>query len=145
MARMIPPHIDPRCSSPGEKEIFIRLRDDPGAADWIVLHSLAVAQHANLISGEIDFVVIIPTKGVLCLEVKACSRLTRNCGEWFYGSETRGDPRGPFRQASEAMHSIRRRIAEVRPDLFRIVFWSAVLFPYVPFRDKSGEWHAWQV
>jgi ATP:corrinoid adenosyltransferase len=145
MARMIPPHIDPQCSSPGEKEIFVRLRDDPGTKEWIVLHSLAVAQHTHLISGELDFVILIPSKGVLVIEVKACSKLARKRGEWFYGSNTKGDPRGPFKQASEAMHSLRRRVTESRPDLSRIAFWSAVLFPYIPFKENSGEWHPWQV
>lgn len=145
MARMIPPHIDPGCSSPGEKEIFLRIRDDPGTNNWTVLHSLAVAQHKNLISGEIDFVILVPGKGVLCVEVKACWKLARSHGEWFYGRTSKGDPRGPFRQASDAMHSVRQRIAELRPDLSRILFWSAVIFPYLSFKQESGEWHTWQV
>jgi hypothetical protein len=145
MARMIPAHLDPACGSPGEREIFRRLRDDPATKDWIVLHSLDVPHHITQVSGEIDFVVIVPSKGVLCIEVKACSRLSRNNGEWFYGSAAKGDPRGPFKQASTAMHSLRSRLAQERPDLSRVIFWTAVIFPYVPFPYKPEEWHAWQV
>lgn len=142
---MIPPYISPACPSPGEQEIFRRLKKDPETSSWIVLHSLDIADHVRQISGEADFVVIIPAKGVLCLEVKACSSLRRENGQWFYGLETRPDARGPFRQASEAMHSIRKRVIEKRPDFSHIVFWSAVIFPFVEFSVRSEEWHPWQV
>lgn len=147
MARMIPSIIDSTCSSPGEREIFQRLRDDPATEGWTVLHSLDVAEHRKQISGEIDFVAIIPSKGVLCIEVKACSKLEREeeTGLWFYGSDRKGDPRGPFKQVSDSMHSIREYVVKQRPDLSRVVFWSAVVFPYVPFSDASNEWHSWQV
>ncbi len=142
---MIPPVIDPDCPSLGEKEVFRRLRSDPATRDWIVLHSLDVANHRRQISGEIDFLIIVPSKGVLCLEVKAHSRIRRQQGFWYYGSRSERDPRGPFKQVAGAMHSIRERVARRRPDLSGIVFWSAVLFPYAPFRESSEEWHPWQV
>ena len=80
MARMIPPQIPIDCKSPGEREIFNRLKQDPATSNWIALHSLDVAEHVTQIWGEIDFVVVVPYKGVLCLEVKACNKLIRNDG-----------------------------------------------------------------
>lgn len=142
---MIPPSISPSCVSPGEREIYQRLKNDPETSGWTVLHSLDIADHVRQVSGEADFVVIIPSKGVLCIEVKACSSLRRENGQWFYGLDNRPDARGPFRQASEAMHSIRKRIIEARPDFSHIVFWSAVVFPFVEFSVESDEWHSWQV
>ena len=142
---MIPPDIHPGCASPGEHEIFRRLKDSPGTQNWIVLHSLDVSNHLKRISGEIDFVVIVPSKGVLCLEVKACSQLRRKNGMWYYGSSTNPDFRGPFKQAAEAMHSIRKKLSERRPDLAGVVFWSAVIFPYIAFSASSSEWREWQV
>lgn len=145
MAIMIPSCVSEGCSSPGEREVFRRLRDDPGTSGWIVLHSLDVANHSSQVAGEIDFVVIIPNKGILCLEVKACSTLRREGGLWYYGAQAKPDPRGPFKQASEAMHSLRQRLVAKNPGLSRVVFWSAVIFPYIRFTAKSGEWHEWQV
>ncbi len=142
---MIPPLLYPGCPSPGESEIFRRLKDDPGASDWIVLHSLDIANHRKQVAGEADFVVIVPHKGVLCLEVKASKSVSRSGGRWFYGHNPKPDLRGPFKQASEAMHSIRQRLASRKPKLGRVVFWSAVVFPYAPFPAESGEWHPWQV
>ncbi len=145
MARMIPPAIPPSCSSPGEKEIFARLKNEPGTQDWIVLHSLDISHHVRQVVGEADFVVIVPALGVLCLEVKACHSLRRSNGLWYYGSDLQGDPRGPFKQASEAMHSLRQQVLRIEPSLSRVPFWSAVAFPYFDFDTASDEWHSWQV
>ena len=144
MARMFPAEIFSGCPSPGEREVFERLKES-NTPDWIVLHSLDLAHHVRQVSGEADFVVIVPSKGVLCLEVKACRRLSRNETGWIYGSETVPDPRGPFRQASEAMHSIRTRLLKKRPGFAHVLFWSAVVFPYVDFNVRSDEWRDWQV
>lgn len=65
MSIMYPPQIYSGTKSLGEIEIFNRLQSDPDTKDWIVLHSLDMAEHRSQISGEIDFVVIIPDKGIL--------------------------------------------------------------------------------
>lgn len=145
MARMIPAVLDPSTRSPGERELFIRFRDDPSTQGWIVLHSLLLADHPTRVSGEADFVVIVPTRGVVVIEVKACRSLRVEGGMWHYGRQEEPDPRGPFRQAAEAMHSIRAYVHRLRPDLDGVVYWSAVVFPYVPFNMPSEEWHTWQV
>jgi len=142
---MIPPEIVDDCTSPGERDVFYRLRDGEGTADWIVLHSFGIAQHSRQVAGEIDFVVIIPGLGVLCLEVKGCSSLHRSEGLWYYGTSMKGDARGPFRQAAEAMHSLRKGLLTRHADLAETVFWSAVVFPYIPIEQDSPEWHDWQV
>ena len=145
MAKMIPPTYHSNTSSKGEIEIFLRLTNDTMTKDWIVLHSLDIANHQKQISGEIDFIVIIPRKGALCLEVKACHHLERHEGQWYYGTSTIPDMRGPFKQASQAMHSIRKKLVSRDRSLSGILFWSAVIFPYIPFAVQSEEWHSWQV
>jgi len=92
-----------------------------------------------------DFLVIIPNQGVLCLEVKAAHSIKRTDGMWYYGNDPIGDSRGPFKQAAEGMHSLRTRIVSQVPSFSRIAFWSAVVFPYCSFEEKSPEWHPWQV
>ncbi len=145
MARMIPPEILDDCSSTGEREVFYHLRNGVGTDDWIVLHSLGVAQHDRQVEGEIDFLIMIPKLGVLCLEVKGCTSLHRSEGLWYYGTSKKGDTRGPFRQAAEAMYSLRSRLLTEHKDLGDTVFWSAVVFPFIPFEKDSPEWHSWQV
>ncbi len=147
MARMIPPVISSEYRGEGEREIFRRLQDDPNTSDWIVLHSLGLAKHQRRVAGEIDFVIIIPTRGVLCLEVKGCStsHLRREDGLWFYGPQDKGDNRGPFRQASDAMHSLRHQLVYDRPDLATVQFSSGVAFTFAEFRIRSPEWNEWEV
>jgi hypothetical protein len=143
--RLIPPIISLDTPSEGERVVFGAFAESKGADGWIVLHSLDLANHQRRLAGEIDFLVIVPGKGVLVLEVKGAHHLRRHEGLWFYGSDPRPDERGPFKQASEAMHSLRERLVHQRRDLARVVFWSAVCFPFVDFGEVSEEWHPWQV
>ncbi len=146
MARMVPPVIDESCTSPGEREIFKELRSDPVARDWTVLHSFGVADHPTRGEGEIDFVVLVPGAGVLCLEVKA-GEVRRDDGLWYYGTGARETTctRGPFRQAAEAMHGLRKHVAQADPQLAQVLFFSGVVFTKVDFDRESAEWHPWQV
>lgn len=146
MARMIPSILDLECPSPGEKEVYRRLRSEPGAESWIVLHSLDLAKHPTQVAGEVDFIAIIPEKGVLFLEVKAHHKIQRTVdGLWYYGSSNKPDNRGPFKQASLAMHALREMLVKKMPHLARVVFWSAVIAPYTTLPRHTPEWHPWQV
>lgn len=142
---MIPAMIDPGTPSPGERDVFRRLEADPLARSWTVIHSLYLPNHVRQISGELDFVLLIPERGILCLEIKAAGRIARRDGIWFYGNESRGDPRGPFRQASEGMHSLRERLRKRYPPAAHAVFWSAVVLPFTSLDFDSEEWHEWQL
>jgi hypothetical protein len=145
MARMLPSNIFEGCPSPGEREIFDLLKNSPETRDWVVLHSLDLANHVRQVSGEADFVVLIPEIGILCLEVKACLSIHRDDRGWYYGKEIAPNPKGPFRQASEAMHSIRNRVIRAKQGLAGTPFSSVVVLPYLQFNILSNEWHHWQV
>lgn len=145
MARMIPAVIDPHTPSVGERDVFQRLASDRLAADWTVIHSLDLPHHVRQISGELDFVVLVPGTGILCLEIKAAATISRRQGMWYYGREPKGDPRGPFRQAAMGMHSLRERLAKRYSPASRAVFWSAVILPYALLDLESEEWHPWQL
>jgi hypothetical protein len=146
MAVMIPPVL-PATAPPGEREVFRRLANDPDTEDWIVLHSLDIPEHISQVAGEADFVIIVPSKGVAVIEVKSHTLIRRDeNGLWRYGKDTTVEERGPFRQSSDAMHSIRKRLIKKRPDFSRVVFWSGVVIPRASVRVNSdAEWHPWQL
>ncbi|MGM0609125.1 MAG: NERD domain-containing protein [Candidatus Muiribacteriota bacterium] len=144
MAKMIPAVTDSIVYE-GEREIALKLENDPDTKDWIVLHSLDIKGHRSQVTGECDFVVIIPGKGVLCIELKGCKSLKVSDGCWYYGTNPIGDTRGPFKQAADNMHSLRSYLVKASPDLKNIVFWSVVIFPYISFYETSPEWHNWQI
>jgi len=137
---MIPPSC-PAKAPLGEKELFLKLKDDPDTKDWIVLHSLDLKKHQTKIEGEIDILVLVPGVGVLCVEVKGCE-VRREQGKWIYsyGSSLEG----PFKQASGAMHSLRSYLVQKEFPLSGILFFSAVIFTRVDFDEESTEWHPWQ-
>ncbi|HMK91383.1 MAG TPA: NERD domain-containing protein, partial [Thermoleophilia bacterium] len=163
--RLIPPTIPDDGVSEGERLVFETLARASDTEGWVVMHSLDLSHHRRRLAGEIDFLVIVPGKGVLVLEVKGVHRLRRSDGLWFYGNDRHPDDRGPFKQASEAMHSLHdqlargqyhRRHAETsgadvpghdgdHRKLTSIPFWSAVCFPFIEFDERSEEWHPWQV
>ena len=130
MARMSPNIISPDTRSDGERKLFNLLRDDPATKDWTVLHSIDIPRHINNVTGEADFVIIVPGGGILILEVKGYYSIRRDEGMWYYGHDSHGDPRGPFKQAREAMYSIKAFIKEQRIDLSRILVCFAVITPF---------------
>ncbi len=143
-ATMLPTRIS-NGAPPGEVSVFEKLRKDPGAAGWVVIHDLDEAKHVNQVSGQADFVVIIPYEGIVVIEVKSCLSLKVSERGWYYGNEPNPDVRGPFKQAARAMHSIREHLAGL--DLARDVpMISAVFFTAYDFNVSSAiEWHPWQV
>ena len=108
--RLIPPTIPDGTRSDGERVVFDALaatsaarragagggaagagRPAGGAAAgpdtsfWTVLHSFDIADHRRRLAGEIDFLCMVPGKGVLVVEVKGCHELRRHGGDWYYG------------------------------------------------------------
>ena len=142
---MIPPVIGSHVISEGEHDLFHAFKNDPTTSDWVVMHSLDIAKHETQVSGEIDFVIIVPRLGIVCLEVKACHSFKFREGYWQYGNSDHRDYRGPFKQAARAMHSLRDQVAKANPRLKSIVFCSAVAFTHAKFNFSSPEWHSWQV
>lgn len=145
--RLIPPTIAETTRSDGERAVFEALASSagPDTAGWTVLHSFDIADHRRRLAGEIDFLCLVPGDGVLVVEVKGCHALRRQGGDWYYGHNAEPDHRGPFRQASEAMHSLRERVARQHPELSHVPFCSAVCFPFIDFTETSPEWNDWQV
>lgn len=138
------PNTVPDSAPPGEKMVFQRLKLDPGTEGWIVLHSLDLADHPTQVSGEADFVIIVPEQGILVLEVKSHTKVFVDERGWWLGAEAQPDERGPFKQASGAMRAIRNYLIGSNPAFGSIVCWSAACFPRMPFTIKSPEWHPWQ-
>lgn len=101
-------------NSDGEKMVHNALVKD--CPEYIVLHSVFLNRHIKNISGEIDFLVLIPGHGFFCLEVKHGGVERLIDGRWKFtnrdGKETIKS-KGPFQQVKEAMHSLRNSLPQV--------------------------------
>jgi hypothetical protein len=131
MSTMIPPYYDPsKVNSQAERDLFERLRDEPGTEEWTVLHSLALAEHLRQRAGEIDFLVITPL-GVFVLEVKG-GIVRRIDGLWAYGASLEDrtiKPRSPFDQARDGMFSLENRLKKIDSPLAKLFFGYGVVAP----------------
>ncbi|NTU70969.1 MAG: ATP-binding domain-containing protein [Coriobacteriia bacterium] len=143
MARMIPLHIPASVDSEAERILFDELAR-ACCADWIVLHSLDLAQRGTGPLGEADFVVIAPGYGVIVIEAKTYLARTP-AGEWLTHPNGPPKQRSPFQQAGNAMHRIREWVrTHGLPDVL------ATCVVIVPDMDVSAgrdqiEWSARQL
>lgn len=149
MAKLSPPYIDKDCKSTGERMVFDMLKKDSFTEDWIVLHSLNLAQHTKRLYGEIDFLLLIPNAGVFVMEVKGGDVKCKN-GEWEFidrhGNVNRN--KSPFNQARDAMFSLQAEIKKqfgARHRFNKIQFGFLVAFPQVNFDKPSVEYEQWQI
>ena len=115
MAKMIPAYIVDDNTSRAERKIFSLLKNDPDTEGWTILHSLELARRGKRKPyGEIDFVVIVPEKGMVCLEVKG-GGISCEKGQWRttdrHGKES-VLKKSPFAQSKDSMYALRDSIKE---------------------------------
>ena len=126
MACLIPSFMDDR-TPPGERDVFNLLAAGPD--DWVALHSLDLAPWNRGLRTEIDFVVIVPDTGILCVEVKSHETLFYDGYRWFPATITRS----PFKQAADGRFTFTRRLHELAPELKNVPVVHCCIFPRSPF------------
>jgi Holliday junction resolvase-like predicted endonuclease len=146
---MMPPHCDDSTVSNAERKVFDLLRNDPETASWVVLHSLGLSRRAAKPYGEIDFVVLVPEGGIVCLEVKG-GRVTCSDGIWYTVDKYEQQhklKRSPFMQAREGMFALRNELLRyfgATHPAGRCLTGYAVVFPDVPSPPQTPEFEPWE-
>ena len=148
MIKILPSECDPK-SPPGEKRLFHLIEQQLSSENWTVLHSLGIAKHVTQTEGEADFLVVIPGKGILIIEVKSHLSVSKDSnGFWILGSD-KPTQRSPFKQARGQVHSIRQYLRKVMPvGGNSIPIASVVWFTEIEARKKlppSVEWNSWEL
>lgn len=132
--------------SDGERSVFNALRDNPkDTSDWVVIHSQNlkhVVGQANVASDlnlrEIDFLLLIPGRGIILLEVKG-GRISAQNGS-FQTTNRFGqtNPIDPATQLREATGSLMKYLKANLPWFpHGVVFDSAIVFPQSPSPIKK--------
>lgn len=107
MAKMLPPVILEKGTSPAEYKVFGFIKK--GLSDeWTALYSVPLSSHPHKRWAEIDFLLVGPD-GIYCLEVKG-GRISRSNGEWHFtdrNGNTTSKREGPFEQAGSAAAALR--------------------------------------
>ena len=128
---------DYKCNnSRGEKLIFNFLKKDLKCSDWYVLHSLPIDKVKEKKETEIDFVVIIPEKGILCIEVKDASKIYRNQGSWYYGEDPK-PKESPFEQIKLSREALRDYVLRKDKTLSTVPIFSLVIFSGSDFTESG--------
>jgi len=133
MANLIP-NIVPSGTPSSEERIFKKLKNDSGTVDWTVMHSLGLSQRGKKKPyGEIDFVIVIPGLGVVCLEIKGGQEISCKAGRW-YTTDRHGQihemKKSPFIQVREGMNALRNSILDdFGPSFKKCNFYTLVVFP----------------
>ena len=120
MARMIPAQIDNNNGSSAEENLFRQFaRQLPN--DYVVLHSVGWLNRQRgeaYRTGEADFVIVHPLRGVLVLEVKG-GRIRGNSANQEWESEDRHGQQhrinNPIRQAQRSMYALSAKLKD-NPD-----------------------------
>lgn len=126
MARLIPSFMDDR-TPPGEHDVFNLLSAGPD--DLVALHSLDLAPWNRSLRTEIDFLVVFPDAGLLCIEVKSHEAISFENDRW-YPPDIR---RSPFKQASDARFTFHRRLCELAPQFKHVPVVQCCIFPRASF------------
>src|SRR5262245_50708516 len=126
MAKLIPSFLDEK-TPPGERDVFNLLAGGPD--DWVVLHALDIAPWNRGLRTEIDFVVLIPDTGILCVEVKSHETIEFENGRWSPPSIKRS----PFKQAIDASQTFLRRLRDIAPHFGKVPVVFGCIFPRAIF------------
>jgi DNA polymerase III delta prime subunit len=100
-----------------------------GPDDWVAVHSLDLAPWNRWRRTEIDFVVIMPDTGILCIEVKSHDYISFHDDRWHPDTIKRS----PFRQALDGSSALHRRLRGVSEILGRIPVVHCCVFPRARF------------
>ena len=109
--RMIPGFIDDD-TPPGERMVFASLQNSDN--NGVAIHSLDLAPYNRSRRTEIDFLVIIPAYGILCIEVKSQRDIKFDGDRWY--PET--IKKSPFKQALDARYAFYRSLKRFLPQAY---------------------------
>ena len=130
--------------SEGEKVLFEKLHKSEVIKEGLGLHSLNLAEHPSQAEGEADFVLLIPNKGILVIEVKDHTKVAYKDGKWILGNDL-PIVGGPIKQAKEACYSIVEYVKSNLREAARIPVAYCVWFTKTDFTPpESIEWEKWQ-
>ena len=126
MARMIPSFMDER-TPPGERDVFNML--NACSSEWVVLHSLDLAPWNRRRRTEIDFVIIVPDLGAMCVEVKSHENISFDGEKWSPPTIERS----PFKQVADARGTFHRRLKTLAPQFASLPIVQCCVFPRSSF------------
>jgi len=139
---MIPSFIDPD-TAPGEVDVYNMLAKGPD--DWIIFHQVdltATLEDIRNSRREIDFLIVIPKVGILCVEVKSHEGIHFDGKSWYPASIKKD----PFKQSLNARFALSRHLKSQGVDLGGIPLGRCCIFPRSSFSlDRNAGVDHWEL
>lgn len=146
MARMHPADLKNYNSTRSEEYVFDALKEQlPDSYE--VFYSVSWQYEMNNLPGkpvqhsETDFLIVDPSRGYICLEVKGGAKVVHEEGKWllYYGNGTTRDLRqGPYWQAENSAYYYEKQYEKENAVKYQGIFGYAVCFPWFVF-DGIGD------
>ena len=142
MPQMIPDSIKPSEPS-SEIEIYKAFKASAEAKNWTVIHGWKVGKAVKNIAAEIDFVVLVPGKGIVLIEAKGATGFKLNKKGWDLEKlpeETRN--KDPFEQVIAAENNMRAQLRKLDFENRSIPIGRLVWLPKInPKGDEISDQH----
>jgi len=151
MPKMVPSYFNSRIENYGESLVFNIFKNAPDTEDWIILHSYNLPSIATSLGREIDFLALIPRRGIFIFEVKSGEVIKRNDGSWEItgiSGKSYTSEEGPFKQALNAMYSLKNNLKKWLGEhnkYSNMLFSYGVIFPEAVFNYSDMEIERWRV
>ena len=121
-----------------EQSIFEAFRGITAREDWVVFHSLKTASGKGSLRAEVDFMVLIPGKGIVLIEAKGATSVKLANGEWHMeGVAESAKNKDPFLQLDGAAGGIRTHLRRDKFELHKIPFARVVWFTKILESEAS--------
>ncbi len=121
-----------------EQSIYEAFRGITAREDWVVFHSLKTASGKGSLRAEVDFMVLIPGKGIVLIEAKGATSVKLNNGEWqMEGVPESAKNKDPFLQIDGAAGGIRTHLRRDKFELHKIPFARIVWFTKIQEKEAS--------
>lgn len=149
MVRMLPPKHS-KLDSAAEERLFEALNSIEGKESWVVIHSQELSKVKNKKQSEVDFIVLVPKKGIVVIECKGATKVTIDGSDWtMEGVPPASRNANPFLQADDAIRSIRDNLKRNGfKDVDQIPIARLVWLPWMEQRDLfqiGTEFATWEL
>jgi hypothetical protein len=116
MVELIPPNRD-GAKNRAEELLFRTLSEIKTRPDWIAVHSLKQSKVTKGEQAETDFVVFVPGKGIVMIEVKGATDAVFRDRIWtMEGVPAKAKNKDPFEQIERGRANVRKQISLLELD-----------------------------
>ena len=140
MAIMFPKDLNEYMPTDSERVVYQALREQLPDT-FMVFYSVSwtTLKDGKAEKSEADFIVLTPSYGFLCLEVKGGSRIRIDDGEWFLEDSFYGErrlPRSPYEQAEKSMYYFINAFRNRYNCDYHGIYAAGVVFPFFRINEN---------